>query len=51
MINFKLGDAIERFTYYTGIQWVFYKFVDKDSCGCDERQKYLNNINNRNEEN
>ena len=30
MTNFKLGDIIERFTYYTGIQWVFYKFVDKE---------------------
>ena len=43
----KLGDIIERITYYTGIQYILYKFVDKDECGCDERQKYLNNINNR----
>jgi len=49
MTNFKLGDIIERITYYTGIQWLLYKFIDKDSCGCDKRKEYLNNINNRNE--
>jgi len=51
MINFKLGDLVERFTYYSGIQWIFYKFVDKEDCGCDKRKEYLNNINNRNEKN
>ncbi len=49
MKKFKLGDIIERFTYYTGIQWIFYKFVDKEDCGCDKRQEYLNNLNNRND--
>ena len=47
IIMIKLGDLIERITYYTGIQWVFYKFVDKKDCGCDKRQEYLNNLNNR----
>lgn len=42
----KLGDLVERITYYTGIKWVvktFSKLFGID-CGCDERQNEWNNI-------
>ena len=39
----KLGDLIERITYYTGIKWVVKK-IWGDRCGCDERQEQLNDI-------
>jgi len=38
----KLGDFIERITYYTGIKWLVKKLF-KD-CGCDKRQEELNDI-------
>jgi len=44
----KLGDIIERFTYYTGIQWAYYKFIDRDKCGCKARQEKLNKLTNKN---
>ena len=40
----KLGDLIERITYYTGIKWLVKKVFGND-CGCDERQNKLNGIN------
>jgi len=39
----KVGDIIERFTYYTGIKFIVKK-IWGDDCGCDERQKKLNEI-------
>lgn len=39
----KLGNLIERFTYFTGIKWIVKKIFGKD-CGCDKRQKQLNDI-------
>jgi len=39
----KLGDLIERITFYTGIKW-FVKKIFGDDCGCDERQEQLNDI-------
>lgn len=47
----KLGNLVERITYYTGIKWVV-KTVSKwlgVDCGCDKRQQDWNNITiNRN---
>ena len=43
----KLGDLIERITYYTGIQYILYKFIDRDKCGCKARQEKLNKLTNR----
>tara|TARA_S200002703_G_scaffold159427_1_gene172865 strand:+ start:350 stop:517 length:168 start_codon:yes stop_codon:yes gene_type:complete len=44
----KLGDILERVFYYTGIKWLVNKIVidllGYESCGCDERQKKLNDI-------
>ena len=40
----KLGDLIERITYYTGIKWLWKKVFGND-CGCDERQESLNDVN------
>ena len=40
---FKVGDIIERITYYSGIKFIVKK-IWGDSCGCDERQKKLNEI-------
>ena len=37
----KLGDLIERITYFTGIKWIVKKIFGED-CGCDERQAALN---------
>jgi len=42
----KLGDLIERVTYYTGVKYLVNKvskLIGKD-CGCDKRQKDLNDI-------
>ena len=39
----KLGDLIERITYYTGIQYLVKKIFGND-CGCDRRQEQLNDI-------
>jgi hypothetical protein len=39
----RLGDFIERITYYTGIQFIVKKIWGAD-CGCDERQEELNDI-------
>jgi hypothetical protein len=39
----KLGDLIERITYYTGIKYIVKK-IWKDDCGCDKRQEQLNDI-------
>ena len=40
---FQIGDIIERITYYTGIKFLVKKIWGVD-CGCDERQKKLNDI-------
>ena len=37
----KLGDLVYYITYYTGIRWVVKKIWGED-CGCDERQRKLN---------
>ena len=39
----KLGNLIERITYYTGIKYLVKK-IWGDDCGCDERQDKLNDI-------
>jgi len=39
----RLGDLIERITYYTGIKWLVKKIFGKN-CGCDKRQEQLNDI-------
>ena len=39
----KLGDLIERITYYTGIKWLINKLFG-DGCGCKERQEQFNDI-------
>ena len=39
----KLGDLIERITYYTGIKYIVKKMW-KNECGCDKRQEQLNDI-------
>ena len=36
-----LGDSIDRFTEFTGIKKLV-KRLFGDDCGCDERQKWLN---------
>ena len=38
----RLGDLVYYITYYTGIRWVVWKKIWGDKCGCDERQKQLN---------
>ena len=38
----KLGDFIERITYYTGIKWLWKKLYP--DCKCKERQEQLNDI-------
>lgn len=40
----KLGNLIERITYYTGIKYIVKKIFG-NNCGCDERQESLNDIN------
>ena len=45
--NMKLGDLIERITYYTGIKWLvkkLTKLLGYEDCGCDKRQEQLNEI-------
>ena len=37
----KLGNLIERITYYTGIKWIVKKLFGED-CGCEERHKITN---------
>ena len=39
----KLGNLIERITYYSGIKWIVKKIFGED-CGCKERQDKLNDI-------
>ena len=39
----KLGNLIERITYYSGIKWIVKK-VFREDCKCQERQDKLNNI-------
>tara|TARA_R110000796_G_scaffold34178_1_gene88348 strand:+ start:635 stop:769 length:135 start_codon:yes stop_codon:yes gene_type:complete len=39
----KLGDLIERITYYTGIKWLVNQMFG-DGCGCKERQEQYNDI-------
>ena len=38
----KLGDFIERITYYTGIKYIWKKIYP--NCNCDKRQEKLNDI-------
>ena len=38
----KLGNLIERITYYTGIKYIWKKIYP--NCKCEERQKNLNDI-------
>ena len=42
-----LGDTIAKITKFFKIDKLV-KSINED-CGCDKRQEYLNNINNRNE--
>jgi len=39
----KLGNLIERITYYTGIKWIV-KIIWADRCNCKKRQEQLNDI-------
>ena len=39
----KLGDLVERITYYTGIKWLVKKIWGED-CGCEERKEKLNEL-------
>jgi len=39
----RLGDFIERITYYTGIKYLV-KRIWGNKCKCDERQESLNDI-------
>ena len=38
----KLGNLIERITYYTGIKWLWSKLYPE--CKCKQRQENLNDI-------
>ena len=38
----RLGDLIERITYYTGIKYIWKKI--HPNCKCTERQNHLNDI-------
>ena len=44
----KIGNALAKIFKYTGIKWLVKKIVidllGYQSCGCDERQKKLNEI-------
>jgi hypothetical protein len=43
----KLGDFIERITYYTGIQYIVNKIkaiFEIEDCGCKNRQEKWNDI-------
>ncbi len=40
----KIGDIIERITYYTGIQYFIKKILGIENCGCEQRQENLNNL-------
>ena len=39
----RLGNLIERITYYTGIKYIWKKLYP--NCKCKERQENLNDIN------
>jgi len=39
----RLGNLIERITYYTGSKWIVKKIFGED-CGCNKRQEQLNDI-------
>ena len=45
-IMIRLGDLVERITYYTGIKWVVKKVskIFAIDCGCDQRHQEWNNI-------
>ena len=38
----RLGDLIERITYYTGIKYIWKKIYP--NCKCKERQENLNDV-------
>ena len=40
----KIGDIVERITYYTGIQYFIKKILGIENCGCEQRQENLNNL-------
>lgn len=44
----KIGDALAVFFKYTGVKWLVEKIVidilGYKTCGCEERQKKLNDI-------
>ena len=43
----KLGNLVERITYYTGIQFLFNiikKVLKIEDCGCKERQETWNDV-------
>lgn len=43
-MNIKIGDWIAFITKWTGIKWLVKKIYGKKDCGCDKRQKALNNV-------
>ena len=38
----RLGNLIERITYYTGIKYIWHKIFP--NCKCEERQEQFNDI-------
>tara|TARA_R110000822_G_scaffold252692_3_gene379326 strand:+ start:4179 stop:4328 length:150 start_codon:yes stop_codon:yes gene_type:complete len=46
-MRLRLGDLVERITYYTGIQYLVNKIKDRfeiEDCGCKKRQDKWNDI-------
>ena len=47
IMRLRLGDLVERITYYTGIQYLVNKIKDRfeiEDCGCKKRQDKWNDI-------
>ena len=44
MINFKLGDLVEKFLYITGIKWLWEKYKGGPCDECKKRKIYLNKL-------
>jgi len=46
-MRLRLGDLVERITYYTGIKWLVKKstkLLGYEDCGCKKRQDKWNDI-------
>ena len=44
LINFKLGDLVEKFLYITGIKWLWEKYKGGPCDECKKRKEYLNKL-------